>query len=227
MIKYPFILFGLGAFIGTFFLYQSTQDFLKDAVAAEGSVIELVRSKSTDTVTYSPIVEFKTKSGLSVEFQSSTGSNPASYFVGEKVGVLYIYSSPNSAKINSFSSLWGASVAVGVFGGIFFIIGLSLLIFEKRSGKKNQYLKKNGVPIKAKLQGVERNGSLEVNGRNPYQILAQWINPITSELHIFNSENIWFDPSDHMNIDEVTVLIEKDNPKKYYMDISFLPKVAG
>jgi hypothetical protein len=59
-----------------------------------------------------------------------------------------------------------------------------------------------------------------------YRICAQWTNPVTSEIHIFNSENIWFDPADHINTDEVTVLIERDNPKKYYVDISFLPKVA-
>lgn len=81
------------------------------------------------------------------------------------------------------------------------------------------------MPIKAKVKSVEINRSLEVNGRNPYQIYAQWKDPTRSKLYIFKSENIWSGPTGHISADEITVLIEKDNPKKYHVDISFLPIV--
>ena len=64
------------------------------------------------------------------------------------------------------------------------------------------------------------------NTTNPYLIYVQWKKPMTSKLHVFKSENIWFDPTDHINTDEITVLIESNNPKKYYVDTSFLPKLA-
>jgi hypothetical protein len=226
IVKYFLSLIGLSMLIGSFFLYQNTQDFLKDALQAEGTVIELVRSRSSDSTTYRPVVEFKTQSGSVIEFTSSSGSNPPSYSKGEVVSILYHESSPEQAKINGFFSLWGLPLILGSLGAVFFLVGFSIIFSSRLNGKKIEYLRKNGMPIKAKFQNVGINDALRVNGRSPYQIYAQWQNPSTSEIHLFNSENIWFDPTDHINNDELTVFIEKNNPAKYYVDISFLPKVA-
>ncbi len=211
----------------TFLFYANTQDFLKSALTTSGTVVELVPSRSFDSTTYSPVVEFKAQGGTLIKFTSSSGSNPPGYSKGEVVEIFYQKSSPEQAKINDFFSLWAGSIFFGALGSVFFIVGFSIILFVNLKGKKIEYLKKNGVPIKAKFQSVEINYSLTVNGRNPYQICVQWKNPATSELHIFNSENIWFDPTDHINNEEITVLIEKKNPKKYYVDTSFLPKIAG
>lgn len=227
ILKYIFLVVGLGALVGAFFLVTNTQDFLKNALISDGRVVELVRSRSSDSVTYRPVVEFKTKDGSTIEFTSSSGSNPPSYSKGEIVEVLYQESSPEHAKINSFFSLWGAAVILGGLGSVFFLVGFSILLLGILKAKKVEYLRKNGVPIKAKFKGVEINASLKVNGRSPYKICAQWKNPATSEVHVFSSEDIWFDPTDEINTDEITVLIERDNPKKYHVDISFLPKVAS
>lgn len=225
IIKYLITVVGLGMLFGAFSLYTNTQDFISGAVAANGKVIELVRS--SDSTTYKPVVQFKTKNGKIVQFTSSSGSNPPSYSQGDVVEVLYEESSPNQAKIKGLFSLWGWAIILGVLGTVFSLIGLSIIAFGYLKNKKINYLKRNGTPIIANFQSVEVNGSLEVNGRNPYQICVQWKNPATSELHIFNSENIWFDPTDHINQEEIIVLIEKDNPGKYYVDISFLPKFAS
>lgn len=162
-----------------------------------------------------------------VEFTSSSGSNPPRFSKGEVVEVLYQEHSPEQAKINSFLSLFFGPIILTVLGILFFITGFSIILYGKLKGKKIEYLKNNGLPVKAKFQSVEINASFQVNGRNPYQIFSQWTNPATSELHIFKSENIWFDPTDHISSDDITVLIDKDNPEKYYVDTSFLPKVSG
>lgn len=227
IIKYTFTVVGIGMLAGAFFLFTNTQEFLKSALTADGTVVELVRTRSTDSYTYKPVVEFKTRDGSLIEFTSSSSSNPPSYSQGEIVEVLYQESFPEQAKINGFFSLWGGPAIVGGLGSAFFLIGVSILLLGALKGKKIEHLRKNGISIKAKFQSVEINDSLKVNGKSPYQICAQWQNPTTAELHIFNSENIWFDPTDHINTDEITVLIEKDNPKKHYVDISFLPKVAS
>ena len=87
-------------------------------------------------------------------------------------------------------------------------------------------LKKNGTRVNAEFQSVELNTALKVNGRNPYQILAQWQNPTTTEIHIFNSDNLWFDPTDYIKSDVIEVLVDMQNPKNYHVDTSFLPKIA-
>ncbi len=209
---------------GAFFLFTSTQDFLKSAVTTDGVVVELIRSRSDDSIVYYPAVEFRTQSGTTIEFTGSTGSNPPSYFQGEAVTVLYQESSPNHAKIKGFFSVWGVTTIVGGLGALFFLIGFSVILKKRSKTKKKEYLTKNGIAVKARIQEVIINRSLKVNNRSPYQIYAQWNDPATSEEHIFKSENIWFDPTKHINGDEITVLIERNNPKKYYMDISFLSK---
>jgi len=37
-------------------------------------------------------------------------------------------------------------------------------------------------------------------------------------LKIGTLKNIGFDPTDHINTSKITVLIERDNPKKYYQE---------
>lgn len=227
IIKYVFTVIGLAMFVGAFFMYSNTQNFLSEAIVTKGSVTQLIRSRSSDSTTYRPVVEFKTQNDRVVEFTSSTGSNPPSYSQGDVVEVLYQEDSPHEAKINGFFSLWGGTAILGGLGSVFFIIGFGIISVSTLKDRDVKLLKKRGVPVVAKFQSVEINRSLEVNGRSPYQILAQWKNPVTSELHIFNSENLWFDPTDHINQEEITVLIEKDNPKKFYVDVSFLPKLAS
>ena len=226
-IKYVFTTIGLAMLMGAFFMYSNTESFLSEASIAEGTVIQLVQSSSSGSSTYMPVVEFKTQDGKLVEFTSSVGSNPPSYTQGEIVEVYYQESSLEDTKINGFFSLWLGTTIVGGIGAVFFIIGFLIILVIALKDRKVKHLKKNGVTVEAKFQSVEINGSLEVNGRNPYQILAQWKDPSTSELYVFMSENLWFDPTDHIEKDEITVLIDKENPKKYHVDTSFLPKVAN
>ncbi|MCK5726951.1 MAG: DUF3592 domain-containing protein [Thiotrichaceae bacterium] len=227
IIKYIFSIVGLAMLLGAFFLYTNTQNFLKTAITTNGTVTQLIRSNSRDSIVYRPVVEFKTKEGKLIEFTSSTGRNPPSYSRGEVIKILYSPSSPEKARIKGFFSLWGGASIVGGLGAVFFIIGFSILLSGIINTRKIKYLKKHGRPIKAKFQSVERNTSLKVNGRSPYQVYAQWRNPTTGELHVFHSENIWFNPNGHINREEITVLIGKDNPKKYHVDISFLPNIAS
>lgn len=90
-----------------------------------------------------------------------------------------------------------------------------------------QFLKQNGKRIDTDFQSVAINTSLKVNSRSPFQILTQWQNPVTSKIHIFKSENIWYNPTDYVKTDTLKVVIDANNPKKYFMDISFLPELKN
>ena len=74
---------------------------------------------------------------------------------------------------------------------------------------------------------MERDTSTKVNRKSAYRIHAQWLNPRTAELHIFVSDRLIFDQTDYIKNDEITVFTDKDNPQKYHVDLSFLPKVAN
>ncbi len=226
IIKYLFSIIGLGMLLGALYWYQSIQSFTEEALLTEGTVLELVASRSDDSYVYKPLVRFTTERGESIEFISGTGSNPPGFTVGETVEIFYRAADPQETMINDFFSLWGGPLIVAGMGIIFFIIGGSIILVTLLQKQKEQYLKTNGLPVQTKFQSVEINAHLTVRGRNPYRVLTQWQNPETSEIHVFKSNNLWFDPTDYITEDYITVLIERTNPKKYYVDLSFLPKVA-
>ncbi|MEE8434142.1 MAG: DUF3592 domain-containing protein, partial [bacterium] len=165
--------------------------------------------------------------GQPVEKVSSTSSNPPSYFEGERIRVLYIPSNPQDASIKAFFSLWGGSVIVGALGLVFFLIGGGMVLFPILRGKKEAHLREHGEAVQAEIQSVDYNERVEVNGKNPYIITAQWQDPKTSDLHVFTSANIWFDPSDYIKEDHVTAYVDKEDRSRYFIDLSFLPKVHG
>jgi Protein of unknown function (DUF3592) len=227
VIKYIFSFIGVGMLIGAFFIYLHTSNFIKNAISTDGVVVELIRVQSNDdsSDTFSPIVRFKNQYGLEIEFKSSSSSSPASFDIGEKVMVYYELQNPQNAKIKAFFELWGVATIVGGIGIVFALIGFGFFVNDKLKKDKIAYLKQNGSRIETDFQKVKVNSSFEVNGRNPFQILTQWQNPMTQKIHIFTSDNIWFDPSNFIKENKIKVLIDIKNTKKYWVDITFLPNL--
>ncbi|WP_125722859.1 DUF3592 domain-containing protein [Flavobacterium ustbae] len=225
IIKYVFLIIGLALLAGAFYFYQSKQAFLNRAVKVQGTVTALIPSRSDNSTTYKPVVSYTTKEGKQIEFTSSVSSNPPSYHEGESVEIFYDPADPYDADINGFASLWLAPLILGILGTVFFLIGFLIILFGKMKEKKIDDLKFNGRSIISKFDNVNINYNYKVNGRSPYVIYSQWLNPATNEMHLFQSEDIWFNPTDFILSEEIKVLIDPANPKKYYMDISFLPKM--
>ena len=217
---------GVVLLVGAGFASQKTRSFLADAAKAEGTVIELKASRSQDSTTDRPVVRFIGPNGQTVEFTSSTGSDPPLHKAGQKVEVWYRPTEPRNAKINGFFSLWGVSAIMGGMGGVFFLIGSSMLVAGARKRRQDEFLRTHGLPIETEFLGVEQNAAVTLNGRHPYRVLTQWLNPVTSELHVFKSDNLWVDPSSHLQGRKITVLIDRNPPQHYWVDLSFLPKLA-
>lgn len=226
IIKYVFGVVGLSMGLGAVALYQHTSAFVAQATSTSGIVSELVESRSSDSVTWRPRVSFSDVNGTAIQFTSSTSSNPPSYETGETVEVLYIPGEPHSAVINGFFSLWGGTLVLAILGCVFFLTGAGIWTAQLMKARRDQVLKQSGLRISTQFQAVELNQSLQVNGRNPFRIVSQWHNPATGKVHVFKSENLWFDPAAHISIGSIDVLIERDNPARYLMDTSFLPELA-
>ncbi len=94
-------------------------------------------------------------------------------------------------------------------------------------GEKVEVFYQPSKPQNAMINGFFSlwGGPLIVGGLGA--VFFQWQDPATSELHIFKSNNLWFDPSEHIKQQQITVFIEGGNPKKYFVDLSFLPKLAS
>ena len=226
-IKYIFSVLGVVLLVVALYLLRGTQTFLREASTAHGTVIELTRSRSSDSNTYAPVVRFVTDAGQSIEFTSKSSSNPPAYSEGEGVGVLYRPAAPHDARINGFFSLWLGPIIAGSLGAVFTLIGAGMVIAPMLSARKEADLRQHGTRIVTAFQSVEENTSLSVNGRHPFRVVTQWTNPATSQIHVFESENLWFDPTAHINVRDIGVFIERGNPKRYFVDLSFLPTLAS
>jgi hypothetical protein len=235
-LKYACLLMGIAMLVPSLYFYKSTSTFLKDAIKTEGTVVALDRTVSKaatndplgrkTSVSYKPVVNFVTPNGEKVEFFSTLGSNPPMYHKGQKVEVVYTPAEPHNARIYDFFSLWGIALIFGSAGGILVLIGGGIMLATSMKERSDQYLREQGVRINTDFQRVVMNTSLRVNGRHPFQILTQWQNPSTSKIHLFQSKNLWYDPTSHIKNRQITVFIERDNPKKYLVDLSFLPEIS-
>lgn len=208
---------------------HDTQSFLARAVTARGEVtgLEYRRGTSNSGGAYSPIVKYKTATGEEHTFHSNVGSSPPSYHVGEAVNVLYDPANPAAARIHGFFSLWLVAIISGILGCVFSLIGGCGLIVPRVWAREAKELKLHGTPIDTEFQDVELNGGLKVNGRSPWRIVSRWLDPARNELHLFQSENLWFDPTPFITSKRITVFVDPNNPKRYAMDVSFLPKLVS
>lgn len=128
VVKYAFTLAGVIVLLVANHLYTGTRSFLDSTVNAEGLVTDMIKHQYYDGIQYRPVVSFSTPSGENIVFRARTSSYPAAYRVGEKVEVLYNPNEPDKARIKSFSSLWAATVGLGLTGTLFSLSGLALLI---------------------------------------------------------------------------------------------------
>ncbi len=222
-----FMLVGLAMLAGAGWLYRGERTFVSRAATVQGTVVDLVRTPGSKKTTFRPTVRFETADGEAVEFTSSVGSNPPSYRRGERVEVLYLPESPREAKLHDYFSLWGPATVVGGIGAALFLIGLGITLFAVLQRRKEEDLRLNGARVEADLQSVEQNTSIGNAGQHPWRIVGQWVDPTSQRVHLFRSRNLWFDPRPYVgDRRHVTVFVERGNPRRYHVDLSFLPRLA-
>lgn len=213
--------------LGAVLLAIHTRQFVARAHTVPGTVVDLVEKRDSDGSTYSPVVRFTTPHGREITYTESFSGYPAPYDVGEPVEVLYSAEKPDQGRIKGFMSLWLGPLVLGGIGSVFTLIGGGILLARRGGKRSRNYLMAYGTAIQTDLQGVERNTSFEVNGRHPWRITSQYLDPATNKLRVFHSENLWFDPSKFVTSKQMTVLLDPKDPRRYHMDLSFLPELEG
>lgn len=231
VIALVFSIIGIGMLVGSYFVYNNINQFVQTAVITTGKVIDLTWSRSTSSSgsssgVYYPVVRFETDRGQTIEFKGSTGSSPPSYKVGQDIKVIYSPKDPYRPEIDSLFSIWFGFIILCGLGVIFSGIGLTVFGVQFYTKQKNEWLQQNGRRLVTEYQGVALNTSESVNGNHPYQIISQWLNPETNEIHVFKSQNIMFNPESYIADKKITVYVDPQNLRRFYMDTAFLPRFA-
>ena len=120
-----------------------------------------------------------------------------------------------------------ATVPLSILGLVFASVGGGIIGYGWWSTKREAMLRQHGQLVQADFQQVELNEALEVNGANPFRIVAQWHDASSNQLFIFKSANLWFDPSAYIQGRKIPVYVDLNKPSRYHVDTSFLPKVQG
>ena len=189
--------------------------FRRTAQRGQGKVIANHHSPDSDgSGTYHAEVEFQTADGQTHRFVSGTDSSHASFEVGEQVPILFDPASPETGRIDTFSEQFSGPLLVSGFGMFFALLGGIPLYLRIKRGKLADWLKTNGRAIQADFTAVRMRTDYEVIGRNPYQLSARWLNPATHKIHVFESDNLWFDPTPYVTSKTLTVLIDPDRPQR-------------
>ena len=114
-----------------------------------------------------------------------------------------------------------------IFGGsgaIFLISGIIFLIVELCKKRRSDALLASGHYILGEVVDIAANINVNVNGRYPYHIIVQYIDP-HGVRHIFRSPGLRIFRDPELLGKKVKVYVENDNFKHYYVDVDeILPK---
>ncbi|HGU9771693.1 TPA: DUF3592 domain-containing protein [Morganella morganii] len=219
-----FAVIGLLMLMGGSYFYLSGYSQEKSGIVVTGQIIDLSVHRSDDGASYCPVVKY-TDGQEEYVMESSYCSSGYRNALGDDIDVIYQPGNPDNAVIHSFGGLYGGAVILLGMGAVFALAGTLPLIIMYLRSKSGQRLLREGMPVKARFSEVILNTTININGRSPFQIVAQMHDTAANTVKLYYSHNIAFDPSPFINQEFVTVYVDKKNPDKYYMDISFLPKV--
>ena len=211
-------------FIGTLFLLigifvpKSMNKKVENAIETRGTIIEIY-----DEDVY---VSFESRTGEEYKIKSNYYSSDMR--IGDKVKVYYNELNPNDAKVDIANISMLLQIIFLSIGGLLIVISIILLISSIRGSGTKKKLLTSGLMLNATISSVDCNTYIDINGRHPYIIRANFIyNGLTYET---KSENMWNDPQfilNNYNIRELPVYIDSTNPKTNYLDISEIKNKLG
>ncbi|WP_171016357.1 DUF3592 domain-containing protein [Pseudomonas sp. F(2018)] len=172
-----------------------------------------------------PSIAFSTGQGERVTFPGQVCSRPG-YEIGESVELLYDPLEPENAHIDGFTQNWFVSLILGSFGSIFLLGGMVFVLPEALARRRRSRLERRGQAVQARIVEIRRNPFATLNNVPAWQLVCQWQNPANGAVHLFYSEDLWFDPLPFVQRDSLQVRIDPDNPRRYSVDTSFLPRLA-
>ncbi len=212
-------LFGL-VFAGiALHLMSKAAEFREKGQAAEGVVTEVRVEHSTDSkgkshTKYHSTIQYQPTNG---SFHTFSASSQLSQ--GEHVPVLYLPEHPEEAMLRSVADSTSGNLIFLLFGLVSAGIGVTVLIYSYKKVKEISWLKAHGSRIKVRVIGI--NSTCHKSGRphsSTYQVVAQGAHP-RGGIHQFKSETVSIDPGDSLIGQDLEVLVDPRDPKRYYFEV--------
>jgi hypothetical protein len=194
---------------------NSRNRILKEGIETTGTIIGLSGGKNNSVA---PIVGFEDQRGRSIVYHSNFHTNMTSYGIGQKMRLWYLPSDPNESVVLEGSDWTGYFPFLFLFthGGL----GIGGLIWLERKRRLRNWLNINGQRVKARFLMVDVHRGKSTT----YTIVCEWTDTLTGTKYKFRSESLGTNPEALLPPpnDSVWVLIDPSNPKRYWVDVSFV-----
>lgn len=212
-----FAAIGTLALIGFAYATISEIRFLNHAVATEGRV-----AGPPDRATDQPIYLYEFPAGTVRRGRLFGGSTSDLFMGGDRIPLYVDARDPGSSQVRRFDRQWLSPISFGAFAAAFGGVGFGILAYSRRRRDWERRIRDRGVRIRADIVGVVSDNDIVINGRFPWRIQAQAL--IDGKIHPFASADLWFDPSPFLDRQQVDVLYLEEDPRRHWMDVSFLPE---
>jgi hypothetical protein len=90
-----------------------------------------------------------------------------------------------------------------------------------------EQLKRKGKLLLTEYRGIRRDSSEIHNNRQYVQVVSEWRDPGTDQVHVFVSRDFSGDPSKRIRSNTIAVFVDPHNMKNYYMDLSYSAKTVN
>jgi hypothetical protein len=212
---YPF--FGIFAIAGLvcgvvgFSMLYSRYQLMHEGVKTTGTVTNLNWSKNT----VAPVVGFEDEWGNALEYHSAFYTNIDPYELGQEVVIYYDPNNPKDATLDGEGwEGWFPLIFLLTHGGV----GFGGLYWLEKKRRLYKWLQEKGYEVQAQFTRVKES----YNKRRYYALQCEWTDPYTKILHQFESERTAKEPPASLIPGTlIRVLIDPDNPKRYWVDTTF------
>ncbi|MGN1481156.1 DUF3592 domain-containing protein [Porcipelethomonas sp.] len=189
--------------------------FMSSAKKTNAEIISInadsYRKDNRDYTSYDVWIEYTVDGDILEEKLNEYNSY---MYEGKEIEVYYDPDNPSDVRMESnvFEFIFL------VIGGIFAVIGAVFLIIVIVTGRRVENLKKSGDKLSGTITDVKRNYSIRINNCHPFKAECKVINPYDGETYLYSSQNITDDITGFIGM-TVTVYVDRNNKRKYYVDI--------
>lgn len=195
-----------------YYLVQDRNHIMQDGIKTTGRVIDLNHS---DNMT-APIVRYEDESGNALHYHSSSYTNIDPYEVGQTVTLYYHPSNPEEVILEGDGWLHLLPFLFLItHGGV----GFGGLFWLEKQRRLHQWLQQSGTEVQAQFTGIKE----VYNKGRYYSVQCEWTDPLSNQSYVFESEQVSRNPIDQIPASKnIRVLIDPNDPKRYWMDITFM-----
>ncbi len=198
-------------------IYLEASIYQKKAKITDGTVI------NTGISSYE--IHYTSEDGVERVYKGNHGSSKGwSYHDGDVVKVFYKADNPDKMRYSD-GVRFGRKV---VIIGIIMLLSNLLLVYSnrKRTRLENNF-KANGRKLEAQIVNTGTDTSITIQRKNPFFVDCKWTDPATGREYTHTIRYIWKDPKILLaGRESVDVYVDRNDPDKYFLDISFLGAAA-